>query len=212
MKQRMTSIFKVLALAVVLLLVLVTFPAAKDKTKGVAGIPSVKAEEIPDWMARWELARALSYAKRHDESVTEYQKLLKERPDLSQARIEMANVLFWQGKKQEALSILESVSTRHIDDSSKLLMADLYLSQKDYKKAEPLYREHLGKNPGDHGARLKLAEMLSWDLQYEASLAEYRAILAALPGDTQVRRKYAFVLMWAKKYDEAAAELRKTLK
>lgn len=171
-----------------------------------------KAEEVPDWVARWELARALSYAKRYDDSITEYKKLLKEKPGLVKAKAEMAKVFLWQGKKQEAASILETIEPGQTDDESKLILADLYASRKSYRKAETLYRAYLEKHPADHKARLKFAEMLSWDKQYEASLKEYRQLILALPDDVQVRRKYAFVLMWSKRYDEAAAELRKTLK
>ncbi len=163
-------------------------------------------------MARWELARVLSYAGRHEESVTEYRKLLKEKPDLPKARIELAKVLFWQKKAGEALTVLEGVDARQLDVDSVLLMADLYRDRKSYDRAAPLYREYLGKRPGDNPARLRFAEMLSWEKQYDQSLAEYRKILAALPGDVQVRRKYAMVLMWSKRYGEAAAELRRTLK
>jgi len=175
-------------------------------------VSSVPAEEIPDWLARWELARTLGYAKRYDESVAEYRKLLKERPDLPKARIEMAKVLFWQKKDQEALAVLEGVDARQFDVDSLLLMADLYRDRKSYGKAAPLYREYLQKRTVDDAARLRYAEMLSWEKRYDESLAEYRTILTRLPDDAQVRRKYALVLMWAKRYGEAAAELRKTLK
>lgn len=185
---------------------------AQEKTKEPPANAYGKGEEIPDWLARWELARALSYAKHYDESVAEYRKLLKEKPGLVKAKTEMAKILFWQGKKQEAAAILETLEQGQTDDESKLLMAGLYVTQKSYKKARPLYQAYLEKHPGNHAVRLKLAEMLSWDKQYEASLREYRQILSALPGDMQVRRKYAMVLMWSKQYDEAAKELRKTLK
>lgn len=196
----------------IFLFVLPSLPCAKEKNQEGPAAYTGKTEEVPDWVARWELARALSYSKRYDESVAEYKKLLAERPDLLKAKAEMAKVLFWQGKKQEAASILESLETRQTDDESRLLLADLYVSRKAYKKAQPLYRAYLERHPGNHAVRIKLAEMLSWDKQYEASLKEYRQLLAALPDDIQIRRKYAFVLMWTKKYDEAAAELKKTLK
>lgn len=169
-------------------------------------------QEIPDWMARWELARVLSYAGRYEESVTEYKKLLKERPDLSKAKIELSKVLFRQKKGGEALAVLEGIDARQLDADSVLLMADLYRDRKSYDRAAPLYREYLEKRPGDNPARLRFAEMLSWEKYYDESLAEYRKILAALPEDVQVRRKYAMVLMWSKRYGEAAAELRRTLK
>lgn len=71
--------------------------------KVLAPIQEKTGEEIPDWIARWELAKVLSYLKRYDESIIEYKKLIKEKPDLSEAKIEMANVLVWQGKQNEAL-------------------------------------------------------------------------------------------------------------
>lgn len=168
--------------------------------------------EIPDWLARWELAKVLSYSKRYDESVTEYKKLLKEKPDLNKARAELANVLFWQGKNIESLAVLEQIPAKDIDDNTRIIMADLYVARKEYTKAEPLYRAYLEKHPEDVKIRLKFAEMLSWVKRYNESVAEYKIILNAVPNDIQVRRKYAFVLIWAGRHTEAAAELKKTLK
>jgi tetratricopeptide (TPR) repeat protein len=187
---------------------------AREKSAGAA--PSLiapgSAEEVPDWMARWELARILGYAKRYDESIAEYKKLLKEKPNLTKARFEMAQFLFWSKHVPESLEVLEAVPAAQQTDESLLLMADLYRIQKSYTKAEPLYRDHLRKHPDDQATRLKFAEMLSWEKHYDESLAEYRRILSALPNDIQVRRKYGLVLMWANRSDEAAKELRRTLK
>ena len=187
---------------------------AREKTAGGASsfIAPGSADEVPDWMARWELARILGYAKRYDESIAEYKKLLKEKPGLAKARIEMARFLFWSGRIPESLEVLESVPSAQQTDESLLLMADLYRARKAYARAGPIYRDHLRRHPGDHAARLRFAEMLSWQKQYDESLAEYRRILSALPDDVQVRRKYGLVLMWANRFDEAARELRRTLK
>jgi len=168
-------------------------------------------EEIPDWMARWELPRVLSYAKRYDESITEYRKVLKEKPELVEARVELAKVLFWKGDGQSALKTLEQIPSKNITGDAEVLMADLFVTQKDYRRAEPLYRAYLESHPQDQAVRLKLAEMLSWEKAYDASLAEYRKILEARPDDIQVRRRYAFVLIWAGRHTEAASELKKTL-
>lgn len=178
---------------------------------GVKLLPVKPGEEIPNWVARWELARVLSYAKRYDESITQYGKLLKEKPDLVEAKVEMAKVLFWKGDQKTAVKILEQVPPKDLKGDTKVLMADLLVAQKDYAKAEPLYEAHLDSHPEDQAARLKLAEMLSWQKKYDASLREYRKILKALPDDIQVRRRYAFVLIWAGKHSEAASELQKTL-
>jgi Flp pilus assembly protein TadD len=124
----------------------------------------------------------------------------------------MANVLFWQGKSDEALKELESVPLNAMSGRTMVLMADLYRSRKKNDRAEPLYRRYLEKNEDDLGVRLKLAETLSWGKKYDASLVEYEKILHARPNDTQLRRKYAFVLMWTGRHSEAAKELRRTLK
>lgn len=188
-----------------------TTGAAPPETQGAKPTQIKPGEDIPDWLARWELARVLSYVKRYDAAIAEYEKVLKEKPGLEEARIEMAKVLFWKGEQKAAARILEQVPPKDITGDTQVLMADLLVAQKDYAKAEPLYRSYLDNHPQDQTVRLKLADMLSWQEKYDASLAEYRKILKAKPDDIQVRRRYAFVLIWAGKHAEAAAELKKTL-
>ncbi len=190
-------------------------PAVSPKTPlpmGAEGKQLKPGEEIPDWLARLELARVLSYVKRYDESLAEYEKVLKEKPDLKEARIEMAKVLFWKGDQKAAARILGQFPTKELTGDTQVLMADLFVAQKDYAKAEPLYRAYLKTHPDDQSVRLKLAEMLSWEKNYDASLSEYSKILKAHPKDIQVRRRYAFVLIWAGKHTEAAEQLKETLK
>ncbi len=174
-------------------------------------VPVKPGDEIPDWVARWELARVLSYVKRYDDAITEYQQLLRKKPELTEAKIEMAKVFFWKGDQKVALRILEGLPPTAITEDTKILLADLLAAQKNYDKAKPLYQSYLANHPDDHTARLKLAEMLSWQKNYEASLIEYQKILKARPDNIQVRRRYAFVLIWAGKHSEAASELQKTL-
>jgi len=184
---------------------------APSKLKEVKVVPVTPGEEIPDWVARWELARVLSYVKRYDESISEYKKVLEMEPGLTEAKVEMAKVLLWNGDQKAAAQILEQIPAKDIAGDTKVLMADLFVTQKNYTKAEPLYKTHLESHPGDQAVRLKLADMLSWQKKYDASLSEYRKILKARPDDIQVRRKYAFVLIWAGKHSEASSELKKTL-
>lgn len=208
-----------LALLWLLLCLSAAFPArgAAVKTGSGNGVtPSKPAagqlgEIIPDWQARLELARLLSYLKRYDESIGEYQKVIREKPDSLEARTEMGQVLFWSGKREEALKTLEQVPLEKMDDQARTVLADLYGAQKRYDQAEALYRAYLDKHPEDWGTRLKLADLLSWNKRYRESLAQYEIILKARPDDQQVRRKYALVLSWAGRKAEAIKELRKTL-
>lgn len=205
--------FPVIASVIFLLSALAGNPLLEaGEIKTGRALSPVSAEEVPDWLARWELARTLAHAKRYDESLTEYRRLLKEKPGLVKARVEMTRILFLQKRDAEALASLEGIDPRELDTGSLIAMADMYRDRKTYQKAALLYRAYLAKKRDDYGARLRYAEMLSWEKHYEESLAEYRVILAAQPDDMQVRRKYAMVLSWSKKYDEAAKELRRTLK
>lgn len=166
---------------------------------------------IPDWLARWELAKVLSHAKRYDEAIAEYRKLLAEKPDLAEAKAEMAHVLFWSGQPDKALEVLNELPPGASDGQTAVLMADLYVARQEFDKAEPLYREYLKTHPADQVVRLKLAEVMSWRKKYEDSLREYETLLKERPDDVQLRRKYAIVLNWAGRRDEAIEQLKRTL-
>lgn len=173
---------------------------------------AAEPDSIPDWRARLELARTLSYAKKLDESVAEYQKVLKEKPDLSEAKAELATVLFWQGKQKESLLLIEQLDKPSLTPEARLAAADMYAARTNYPKAEALYLEHLSTKPDDHATRVKLADVLSWEKKFDAAIKEYETVLRALPQDQQVIRKYGMVLGWAGRHAEAAEQLRKTLK
>lgn len=212
---------KLTAIILQLLILLIVSPAESADTPGNSPrgaaigkpFPSVSAgDEIPDWVARLELARVLSYAKRYDEAAAEYRKLLAKKPDLHEARTELANVLAWQGNREGMRNELEKLPMNRIDDKTKLMLAESYMIQKEYGRAEAIYMEYLARHADDLKVRLKLAEILSWEKKYDASLAEYEKILKVRPDDVQVRRKYSYVLIWKGNIDQAANELRKTLK
>jgi tetratricopeptide (TPR) repeat protein len=177
-----------------------------------AGLPGLTPSEvIPDWVARWELARCLTILKRYDEAVADYQILLKEKPELHKARLECAQALVWSDKKTEADTLLEKIDASQFSVAEQGALADLYVILKKYALAAPLYRAVLAATPEDHKTRLKLAEMLSWEKKYAESLTEYTTLLKALPEDQQIRRKYALVLIWNGQHEAAIPELRKTL-
>jgi tetratricopeptide (TPR) repeat protein len=169
-------------------------------------------EKVDDWQARFEYARLLKNLKKYDEALDQYDALLKEKPDSNLVKIEIAEVLFYQGKSNEALIELEKIPQNEMSEQSLLLMAENYQALKEYARAEKIYRDLLEKKPNDSPIKLKLAELLSWEKRYAESIELYEELLTAYPEDIQLRRKYAFVLMWMGNDKEAAEELKKTLK
>lgn len=168
-------------------------------------------EEIPDWQARWELARALSYLKRYDESLSEYRKVLAVQSGNLAVRQDYGQVLLWAGRIDEAYAELNAVPSADLTRDAAIAFADTLVARREFNRAEPLYRAQLQADPNDQLTRLKLAELLSWGKRYDESLPLYRIILAARPNDTQVRRRFALVLLWSGHPEESANEMRKTL-
>jgi tetratricopeptide (TPR) repeat protein len=169
------------------------------------------AETIPDWQARWEMARALSYLQRFDESLGEYRKVLKERPADNKIRQDYGQVLLWSGRSDEAYAELGKIPAEELSTAASLALGDALVARRAYPEAEAIFRREIERAGDDQLTRLKLAELLSWTKRYDESLKLYRTILAALPDDVQVRRRYALVLLWAGHPDESAAEMRRTL-
>lgn len=193
-------------------------PLPQPKPPRAAPAPPARAtrivpmnETIPDWAARWDLARALSYLNRYDESLAEYRKILAERREDAAVRQEYGQVLLWAGKIEESFAELSAVPAEKLTPAAAIALGDTHVARKEYDRAESIFRVQLQLRPEDHLTRFKLAEILSWSKRYDESLALYRTILAALPDDEQVRRRYALVLLWAGHVEESAAELRRTL-
>ncbi len=173
--------------------------------------PQTENPLIPDWQARWELARILSYVRKYPDSIREYERLLSERPDLWEAKREMVHVLQWSGQPDKALEVLESLTEEQRDDATKLLAADIYVMKKQYLQAVSIYKAYIETHPDDVRIRARLADVYSWTGQYPLAIEQYKMVISRQPEDIQLRRRYAFVLIWSKRYDDAIIELRKTL-
>lgn len=183
----------------------------EGKLTAFLGRNEIEDKAFPAWMAHWEIARVLSYQKKYDESLAEYKKVIEAQPDLVQAKVEMAQIYYYSGKNDDALSILKTIPEEKWNNAALSLAANIYTGQGDFAKAGPLFRLYLEQQPEDHKTRFKYAEMLSWQKDYPASLRQYEKLLNSRPDDRQLRRKYAMVLIWNDQLDDGIAELRRSL-
>jgi tetratricopeptide (TPR) repeat protein len=169
------------------------------------------SDPVPQWLARWELARALTYAERYDEALIQYKKLQLERPQIKESvQREMVTALFWSGDKEAAQEILKQLGP-DADESGQMLIADLFVADKKYDEAVAAYQSILVASPDHDEARVRLAEVLSWQKKYEPSLVHYKKVLDRHPDDQNVRKKYGMVLMWSGNQKEAIVQLQKSL-
>lgn len=167
--------------------------------------------DIPAWKARWELARVLNYTKRSKDAEAEYRALLKEKPELAEAKLELAATLFWDGHKDEAAPLLAELDPAQLSEDGRALLARLLISQGRPAEAILLLQAYLEKHPDEDALRVKLAEALSWTKAYPEALAQYELLLKKHATDVQLRRRYGMVLMWVGRHAEAAEEFKKTL-
>lgn len=189
-------------------------PGPKVSSPSQGKKDDILGEKIPDYIARWELARTLYILKRYDESIEEYQTLLKNRPDLAEARVELISVMAWtddEDKHTRAASMAKKMDVEQLSEDKRIELANAMASLELYSKAIKIYKSYLDKHPGDLKVRLRYAAALSWAKQYPESLKQYEMVLEKRPDDIQVRRKYAMVLIWAGKHEKAAEELKTTL-
>ncbi len=168
-------------------------------------------EDIPDWQARWELARLLSYMQRYEEAIAQYEQLLQEKPDLTEAKQELARIYYWDGQLKRSEELFEKLPREDLSKQALLDRAELHVAREEYQEARAIYTDYLEQNPRDHQIRFRLARVLSWQGKYDDSLKEYEIILKDRPDDVQLRRQYAQVLIWAERFDQAIIELEKTL-
>lgn len=206
--RRLRPVFALLLLA--LLAWSAPLPAQTLPVVTERAVPPAR-DDIADGQARLELAKLLTESGRHAEAADQYRKILRDKPDLAQARSGLARALFWSGKRDEAAAELAKASESALTAEDRLLQAELHLAANRHDQAISALRAYLAVRPADARARLKLADVLSWRKRLDESLVEYEKVLAVAPDDQQVRRRYARVLTWAGRNDDAIRELRKSL-
>lgn len=168
--------------------------------------------QITDTETRLEYARVLSYLKKYDESIEEYQKILKDNPNLTAAKIELAKVYYYQGNLDKALQLINELPKKDLTPEISLMIADTLLTKKNYDEAIEIYKKLLTQLPDKKDfILLRLAEIYSWQKKYPESLSIYEELLSRHPNDIQLQRKYAMVLIWSGKQKEAAEILKRTL-
>lgn len=172
---------------------------------------AVAQPPVNDIQTRLELADVLAREKKFDEAVTEYERVLKQSPQNTSARIGLSKVLFWSGKGKQALEAIKGVPEEQLSPEDQLHYADLLVSQGSHAAAGRFYEKQLAANPDDLLTRVKLADVQSWAKQYDQAIANLELVLKKRPDDLEVRRKYGMILSWAGRKAEAIEQLRRSL-
>lgn len=114
----------------------------------------------------------LARQKRYSDAEAWLHKYVDQNPQDTNARVQMARLLAAEGKKPEAISMLQPLSGPGSSPAANRELAGLYIDNKQYAEAEPLLRQALEKNQGDAQLHLDLGVALLHQLKYADAEAE----------------------------------------
>src|SRR5262249_23578644 len=109
-------------------------------------------------------------------------------------RRQFAGVLVAMGKADEALKLLEGCET-NLD--ARLLLVDVYVSNKDLPGAARECRALAKDHPDNRAVQQKLADVLSWKKDYAESLKLFEQLAKADPGNAVYPVRIAEVTLWS---------------
>ena len=140
-----------------------------------------KAAEAGSSNGMWDLIDLLDDQKRYSESAVWLSKHLAQDPGDVRARTHLAGLLVVQGKKEDAIAMLEAAKAASSDPSITFQLSSLYLDAKQYDKAAAGLQELARAKPGDARVRWDLGSALMHQRKYAEAEAE---MLAALKIDS----------------------------
>ncbi len=136
------------------------------------------------------------------------QDVLKIKPDDYTYTIESARVLSILGKDQDAIKIYNSLEEKFgVTETTSLAKEKVYLSQKDYEKAEDEIDKLIEAFPDNHEYKGIKGDLLILQKKYDEARAYYEKILAENPDFSMYRISLAEIYQLDKQSDKAIDEL-----
>jgi len=135
--------------------------------------------------ALW-LARLYRLRNEHDKAEEVLRSLLKEDPDNEAAVEQLTQLLLDEGKSQDAVSLLEGITTRTPLPALLDLLGDAYTQTHDLAKAEGAYRKAAELDPSESSHLRGLGQTLLAEEKYSEALKAYQKLADLMPDDADV--------------------------
>jgi tetratricopeptide (TPR) repeat protein len=176
-------------------------PGVETKIKQV---PGESTFTVPLWKVHWEKARESVLQKKYPEAVLNFQKALTLKPNLDEARLELARVLITLERWGEAIIELNAVAEHQpLNEKVQKDLADLLSQKKEYRQANERYQWLLQKDPDNLTIRLSLAFNYYQINELEKAMIEWRQVLIRDPQHVEARTHLAEVLGATRRLDES---------
>jgi tetratricopeptide (TPR) repeat protein len=167
----------------------------------------VKAAEKGDTAGVTQLIGLLIKQKRYADAEIWLNKYITQNPQDAGARAQAARLLAAQGKRQEAIAMLQPLGGPDANPAIQRELAELYLDNKQYAEATPLLQHLLEKNPNDAQLHMDLGVALLHQLKYAEAQAELLKAVQLKPGLADAYGELAFAAQQNKNYELAIRAL-----
>lgn len=153
--------------------------------------------------ARLSLAQVLSFSRSYNESVTEYDRLLRQDASDLEPLLESARVLGWAGNYAESIVRYQRYLEANPDLEARLGLARVYMWDGQHEAA---LREFTGLRqalPDSREVMLERGRMLAYTRRYPQAVEQYDQALASFPDDPEILYAKGQVLYWTGRLEEA---------
>ena len=168
----------------------------------------VDGKEMPQWKAVWDEARKSALQGDFEKALRQYKALLVLKSNLEEARWELARLMMYLKRWDEAAELLELLiesepdSTLYINSLGKVMW-----EMGQYERAVDLFKRVYEKNPSDQTALAGLVEGLTKLDRKSEALPYLEQLSRQEPANRGVRRYLAFLLYEAGNYEKARPHL-----
>ena len=158
--------------------------------------------------ALW-LTRLYRLRNEHDKAEAVLRGILKDDPENEPAIEQLTQLLLDQGKSSEAVSLLESITSRTPSAALLDLLGDAYTQTKDLPKAEQAYRKAVELDPSELSHQRGLAQTLMSEEKFSDALKVYQKLADLMPDDADIYLRIAQIYREMHQLDRAEESLLK---
>ncbi|KPJ99686.1 MAG: hypothetical protein AMJ60_04205 [Desulfobacterales bacterium SG8_35] len=168
----------------------------------------VDSGEIPQWKTLWDEARKSALQGDFETSLRQYRGLLDLKSNLEEARWELASLMMYLKRWDEAAELLELLIESEPENTLFInSLGRVMWEMGHYERAVDLFKRVYEKNPSDQTALAGLVEALNKLERKKEALPYLEQLTRQEPTNRGVRRYLAFLLYEDGNYEKARAHL-----
>ncbi len=175
--------------------------------KAIAEFSEVHRLDAADAESSLWLARLYRLHNDPDKAEKVLRGMLKDDPDNDAAMEQLTQLLLDQNKSDEAITLLQSMTSHSPSPTLYDLLGDAYTQTKDYGKAEAAYRKAVDLDPSELTHLRGLGQTLLSEEKYPEALAVYQKLADVMPDDADVYLRVAQIYRELHQLDKAEENL-----